>query len=89
MTVSPSSGIVLGGYEVSMNSACLDPAVAVTCTFGTQNVTATVVDNYRAMCVAPLLTQTGNVPVSMTIGGTMQPNPGAIYVGRLSYHDYV
>ena len=86
MTVSPSAGSVLGGYEVSMSSVCLISTDTVTCRFGSQDgvdITPATVDDYRATCVSPLLTQAGNVPVFMVVnnGDTNQIYTGQIYVG--------
>ncbi len=86
-TVQPSSGSVLGGFQVSTSSLCLTPgADTVTCRFGSEGateITATILDEYRAVCVAPLFTQTGDIPVYVTIttsSGT-KTRTGQLYVG--------
>ena len=91
MTVTPSAGLVLGGYEVSVSSICLTSTETVTCRFGSENATDLVpvmMDDYRATCIAPLLTQTGDVPVYMAVGSgdTVQIYTGQIYVGVFISH---
>ncbi len=82
--VSPTTGSPLGGFEVTVSWVCLDPAVPVTCRFGAgAEIPAAAVNEYRATCIAPLLTQTGSVPVSMFVDGVAQSSSGQIYVGTM------
>ena len=91
MIVTPSAGLVLGGYEVSVSSICLTSTDTVTCRFGSEDGTDIIpvtMDDYSATCIAPLLTQTGNVPVYVAVGSgdTVQVFPGQIYVGMFKIH---
>jgi hypothetical protein len=74
--VTPQSGPMMGGFEIHISGSCLDLGDSVKCRFGSQDgefVDGFVVDELRAACLVPTLTQTGEVPVYVYLRGGTTP----------------
>ena len=62
MAPSPDFGSALGGKEITITGACFNTTHGtVKCQFGDVWTTGRVISRWEALCVTPLLTESGSV----------------------------
>lgn len=67
LTISSTSGNMLGGNVVNVTGPCFDPKDTIHCTFGTVEVQGIYVDRNRAICIQPQLKVQGPIIVTVRL----------------------
>ncbi|XP_012265044.2 protein mesh isoform X2 [Athalia rosae] len=68
LTFAPESGNMLGGTVVNITGPCFEPHDKVRCIFDMEEVSGTVIDNNRAICIQPSMQAEGYVRFEIAIG---------------------